>query len=339
MPERQISWRRVAHHFGGTFEAKTFSTHTRFVLQALIDGQHVEVRGRSTPFSGNGDFTQIRCEERELAGLTVHVFRDRERTSFWRNVLWRDVEVGDRRFDFDWFLRAKRGADAQLVLDKESRRLIQAVPPAWPQAVGDNGLAPFFFDRGYATSENSTFKPVYYEFAVADGEASAKSNDLESSEERMRAAMRAVVGLSKMHERLLAQWTQLAKDLDGRIQTTEGWRVDRGMRVVFPLQGRQVTVSLRVEKGRLYTRVSCACARGHHPLRKAITPSRQGIEHDLGDRVEFALEAARAARVFQDADALCADLAGNITEASRVLAGASVVTSRASSGDPEGPYR
>jgi hypothetical protein len=155
----------------------------------------------------------------------------------------------------------------------------------------------------------------------------------------MHAAILAVVGLSKMHERFVDRWRQLAKSFDGRLETTDGWRVDKGTRVVFPHQGMQVTVALSVQKGRLYTRVSCPCAPGHRPLRQPITPNRQRAEHDLGKQVESALEAARPARVFQEADTICAELAGNITDSPRLMAAASIVTSLARSGGKEGPYR
>ena len=155
----------------------------------------------------------------------------------------------------------------------------------------------------------------------------------------MHAAILAVVGLSKMHERLIDRWAQLAKDFDGRLETTDGWRVDKGTRVVFPHQGMQVSVSLAVQKGRLYTRVSCPCAPGHRPLRQPITPNRKRAEHDLGKQVESALEAARPARVFQDADTICAELAGNITDLARLVAAASAVASLARSRGKDGPYR
>lgn len=319
MPERQIPWKRVAFDLGGTFEARTLSTQSRYVLRAVVEGQRVEVRGRSTPYGTSGNVTEIFVEERQLLGLKVGVFRERERTSFWRNLLWRDVEVGDAAFDLDWFLRAKRDADAQLVIDVEARRLIQAVPPL--------------------TYEHFLAPKSFYEYVVTGGVATAQTKFFDMDEERLMAAIRAVVGLTRWHERLRASWTQLARDLDGRLETAERLRIDKGVAVVFPMRGKTVRVSLSAQKGRLYTRVSCPCPRGHHPFPRAIVPHKGVDGIGLEQKVASALEAASVARVFKDADMICAELAGNVTDVSRLLAAATVVTELASTDESGGPYR
>jgi hypothetical protein len=309
------------------------------VLQALVDDQHVEVQGRSAPHGFLDDRTWIRVEESQLRGLDVEVIRERERASFWRNLLWRDVEVGDARFDSDWFLRASREADAQIVLDNTSRHLIQAVPPALPRPGDQEGRPTLLFEKGYAASGVPRYMPRFYDFEVSGGQVSATSIGLDSSAKRLAAAIVAVVGLSKIYERRMAEWEQLAKDLDGRLETRAGWRIDKGTRLIFPLQGIQVSICQSVEKGRLYSRVSCPAVPGHRALQTPITPNQQRSNDQYGKRVEAALRAARPTRVFQDTDTIRADLAGCVTELPRLMAAAGAITTLALSGGKQVPYR
>lgn len=329
MPERQIPWRRVAQRLSGSFQVKTGVLNSTFELEAVVKGVAVKVTARSTPYANTGGKTEVRAGGEHPLGVILYVVRNVGTVPLFRRFFLRDVLIGDSKFDHQWIINARREAHAQAFLSPEIRASIESVP-AWTSSTS------------YVGEVNS----LYYDFDVRGQDVMVCTSNFETDPERLDAAISAAVALALQPKNLLTRWKQLAADLGGRLEHGARFRMDGSTRVHIAVQGSRVVVSpivvrLRGRRDRLRTRISCECAGTLRHSKFHIQAGQSTAE--LGKNASMAakaMEDSETALLRGNGRLVHADLDGNVTDESRIMAAASTVAilARGDEGSA-GPYR
>jgi hypothetical protein len=271
----------------------------------------------------------VRAGGEHTLGVNLYVVRNHGSVPMFRRFFLRDVLIGDKKFDHYWIINARREAHAQAFLSPEVRSHIESVP-AWTNSLNYIGEV----------------SSLYYDFDVRGQDVMACTANFETDPERMEAAISAAVALALQPKALLTRWKQLAADLGGRLEHGARFRMDGSTRVHLAVQGSRVVVSpivvrLKGRRDRLRTRVSCECSGTLRRARFEIEAGQSTAElGDHADMVEKAMHDSDTALLRGNGKLIYADLDGNITDESRIMAAASAVAILARGDDgAAGPYR
>ncbi len=329
MSNRQISWRRIAEHFGGSFRIKTGATQSRFFIDFVARETVVEIRGTSVPYSVTGGSTKIWAVAEIPLGGAVRL----RRFAPYFNPFVRDIRIGDECFDRDWIIQSRKESHAQALLGKKQRGFFDSVTDT-------NGDAALLKLRNVTRSRRGPNGVASYSFEAKGRSVFANFERFDTDEERLLAAITATIALAQRPKTLLEEWEEVALQLGGRLKVVKRWRDDGSTRIVLAKGGSRVIISPVVDKLgwrrlRLRTRVSCECKE----IRKVLHYCPGDAAGELSQEVLAELVTCKAIVLRCDGQRVWVDLDGNVTDVLPLRAATRLVTFLAKAESGGVPYR
>jgi hypothetical protein len=267
VPERIIPWRRAAYDLGGEATAKTGVRSSRYALVASRDGMKISATGHSVPFGTGWTEVEVSGTHR-LKWLRL----TRESATVLARLFSRDVVVGARAFDVQWYIRSRSDVGAQALLGSAVIDAISAVPDVTIELPYGEQLIRS------------------YEFEVGGRIVRARTLGFEQEASRLRAVIDACCAIARQPERLLQEWASLAAELSGRFESSDRWATDGTTRIKLSVAGAPTLVAPAVcrlgKRARLRTRVAV----------EGVGTSSRSSFHLINDKHWAAPRAARGAR-------------------------------------------